>query len=86
MRLAMSETTTVPKKYLRREEAAHYVAATWGFPCSRQWLAKLATTGGGPAFYKAGRYPIYATCDLDAWAESRLSGPMRASGVPADKG
>lgn len=79
----MSEIRTLPKKYLRRNEAALYIVDTWGFPCSRQWLAKLATVGGGPVFYKAGRYPVYATSDLDAWAKARLSEPMRATGIPA---
>jgi hypothetical protein len=36
--------------YLRRDQAATYIQDTYGFPCSRQWLAKLAVTGGGPAF------------------------------------
>src|SRR5436853_20513 len=40
------------KRFLRRTEAATYVTDRYGFPCSRQWLAKLAVVGGGPVFRK----------------------------------
>lgn len=72
-----------PYKLLRRKEAAKYVQETYAFPVSVQWLAKLVSTGGGPVFVKAGRYPLYRVSDLDAWAQSRLSKPMRATGIPA---
>ena len=65
-------------RFLRRADAAAYVRQTYGFPCSRQWLAKLAVVGGGPIFRKAGRYPIYRPTDLDAWAQARI-GPAQAS-------
>jgi hypothetical protein len=66
------------KRFLRRAEAATYVTDRFGFPCSRQWLAKLAVIGGGPLFRKAGRYPIYLPEDLDRWAQSRI-GPAQQS-------
>ncbi|GJD90758.1 hypothetical protein BHAOGJBA_4300 [Methylobacterium hispanicum] len=62
---------TGPKK--RRVAAAQYIVDRHGIPCSPKTLAKLACVGGGPAFYKAGRIPLYADADLDAWAASRLS-------------
>jgi hypothetical protein len=65
-------------RFLRRADAASYVNKTYGFPCSRQWLAKLAMIGGGPVFRKAGRFPLYKPSDLDAWAHSRI-GPAQAS-------
>jgi hypothetical protein len=71
-------TSTAPSRpasqptYLRRDEAASYVRAKYGFPCSKQWLARLAVIGGGPAFRKAGRFPLYDTPDLDAWAQSKI--------------
>jgi hypothetical protein len=68
-------------RYLRRAAAAHYVQAEWGLPCSAKWLAKLAVVGGGPTYRKAGRFPLYTPHDLDAWAESRLSGPRRSTSV-----
>jgi hypothetical protein len=68
------------RRYLRRAEAATYVRERFGFPCSRQWLAKLAVIGGGPVFRKAGRTPLYAPADLDAWATGRIGQPQRSTG------
>lgn len=70
-------------KFLRRDEAARYVREKWGQPCSPRWLAKLAVVGGGPIFRKAGRFPLYTTDDLDAWAEARLGKPQRSTSVEA---
>jgi len=80
----MNDTSTSPEpksivRYLRRVDAADYLQSTYGFPCSRQWLAKLAVTGGGPVFRKAGRTPLYAPSDLDAWAEARIGAPVRST-------
>ena len=60
------------RKPLRRPDAAAYVSATYGIPCSSQWLAKLAVVGGGPLFHKAGRTPLYPPDALDRWALERL--------------
>jgi hypothetical protein len=73
-----SQSTASQNRFLRRADAAAYVSQTYGFPCSRQWLAKLAVIGGGPIFRKAGRFPIYRPTDLDQWAQARI-GPARAS-------
>ncbi len=78
----MSEPLTT-QRYLRRADAAYYVRTTWGIPCSAKWLAKLAVVGGGPIFRKAGRFPIYAPTDLDAWAEARIGAPRRSTSVAA---
>src|SRR5262245_47635691 len=69
--------TSIPK-YLRREPAAQYVRETWGIRCSPKYLAKLAVVGGGPAFRKAGRDPLYEPPDLDDWARSKI-GPRVSS-------
>jgi hypothetical protein len=74
---------TLPPRYLRRKEAADYVATVYGFPCSRQWLAKLAVVGGGPVYRKAGRTPLYAPADLDQWAESRIGEARRSTSTRA---
>jgi hypothetical protein len=66
-------------QYMNRARAAAYVAGRYGFPCSKQWLAKLAVNGGGPLFRKAGRTPIYAPADLDVWAESRIGDVVRST-------
>ena len=61
-------------KYLNRKAASEYLLSTWGLARSANYLAKLAVIGGGPAFRKANRAPLYAREDLDSWA-SDLIGP-----------
>lgn len=56
-------------KYLRREAAAEYLKARYGFT-TRKSLAKLASTGGGPPMMKAGGIALYEISQLDAWAEA----------------
>ena len=58
---------------LRRQAAAAYIRDTHGQVCASRTLAKLASLGGGPAFRKAGKFPLYEPDDLDAWAMARLS-------------
>jgi hypothetical protein len=69
------------QRYLRRSYAAGYIRDIWGLPCSPRWLAKLAVTGGGPVFRKAGRFPVYMIADLDLWAEERIGAPRRSTSV-----
>lgn len=78
--------TAVQPRYLRRSDAAAYVRATYGFPCSRQWLAKLAVVGGGPVFHKAGRVPLYAPVDLDSWAMVRIGRPRLSTSDMSGEG
>ena len=63
---------------LRRREAAEYILARYGF-CTEKTLAKLACVGGGPAYRRAGKFPLYSPIDLDAWAQSRLSKPVKST-------
>lgn len=70
-------------KFHESASAADYIREKYGHRCSTAWLAKLRVVGGGPTFRKAGRTPIYAEDDLDAWARSRLSGPMRSTSEAA---
>src|ERR1700719_4376010 len=70
-------------RYFRRDAAARYVRETWGLPCSTRWLAKLAVVDGGPIYRKAGRTPIYAPADLDAWAQARIGAPQKSSSAKA---
>ena len=65
--------TSTRRVLLRRKAAAEYIRDIHGQPCAAKTLAKLASVGGGPAFRKAGKYPIYAPDDLDEWALARLS-------------
>ena len=66
----------IPSRMLRRTEAAQYVTNKFGIPCSPKTLAKLAcVTSTGPPFRLAGRFPLYPTDGLDAWAQSKI-GPL----------
>ena len=57
---------------LRRAAASAYLREKWGVDRATGTLAKLAVVGGGPPFRKAGRIPLYAPTDLDAWASELL--------------
>ncbi len=70
--------TDADPKFLRRRAAAKYLKNRYGFTTEKT-LSKLASTGGGPVFRKAGSVVLYDVRDLDDWAESRLSGPMRST-------
>jgi hypothetical protein len=64
--------TENPNAPLRRDQAAEYIRANYGAPCTRSWLAKLASVGGGPAYQKFSRFPLYRKDDLDAWAQGKI--------------
>ena len=64
--------------YLRRNQAAAYLQARYG-AYTTDTLAKLACIGGGPRFRKLGPFPVYAPDDLDLWATSRMSRPVRST-------
>lgn len=73
---ADSPSCTASSKLFRRADAAQYVTATYGFPCSPKTLAKLACiSSDGPPFRMAGRIPLYPQDGLDAWARSKI-GPL----------
>ena len=60
------------KPRLRRWEAVEYLKITYGIELAPATLAKWATTGGGPAYQKSLRTPLYPKEELDRWAEARL--------------
>ena len=63
-------------RLLRRTEAAKYITDNFGFSCSPRTLAKLACVSStGPPFRLAGRFPLYPTSGLDAWALAKI-GPL----------
>jgi hypothetical protein len=70
--------------YLRRDDAAAYVRQKHKISCTAGYLAKLASVGGGPVFHRLhNRWAVYTEEDLDSWALSRISRPMRkASDLP----
>lgn len=63
--------------FLRRAEAGAYLKAKYGFGSGKS-LAKIATEGGGPPFFKAGNIALYSYAALDAWAMEKI-GSQRAS-------
>ena len=63
---------------MRRRQASEYLAVEHGITLSPATLAKLAVTGGGPAFWKDGPFAIYGRDHLDQFAARRL-GELRTS-------
>ena len=64
--------------YLRRSQAAAYLKNHYG-AYTTETLAKLACVGGGPVFKKFGPFPVYTQEDLDNWALSRMTRPVRST-------
>lgn len=66
-------------EHMNRREASAYIRQRWGLRCAPSTLAKMAITGEGPPFRKAGKWPIYERGDLDKWAQKRMSPPARST-------
>ena len=81
------QPASIPQN-MRRAEAANYLREVHGIPCSPATLAKYACHGHGPgpAFRKAGKFPLYARDDLDAWANQRLTRLVRSTSELVDSG
>ena len=62
---------------LRRKAAARHLTER-GLQVAAQTLAKYAVVGGGPAYRRFGRFPLYKVADLNSWAVARL-GPRQSS-------
>lgn len=67
------------ERYYRRREASAYLREKWAMRCAEQTLARYAVEGCGPPFRRFGRDIVYEESALDAWAESRLSGPIHST-------
>ena len=63
------------KPRLRRCEASTYLALRHGVTLAPATLAKMACAGGGPAFQRMNRSPLYSTEELDRWVAARLGAP-----------
>jgi hypothetical protein len=50
-----------------------------GYPVAAGTLATKAVRGGGPPYRKFGKRVLYRLGDAVAWAQSRLSAPMRST-------
>ena len=64
--------TPHPDALLRRADAAKALTEA-GYPTPKATLATLACRGGGPAFHRYGKIPLYRWRDALAWAKARLS-------------
>jgi hypothetical protein len=71
---ANADVAITRKRDMTRIEAAQYITDHW-FPCSPKTLAKLAVIGGGPAFRKAGRVPLYSVSSCDQYGNGKI-GPL----------
>jgi hypothetical protein len=60
------------KPRLRRWEASEYMEFAHGLTIAPATLAKLASVGGGPAFHRVGRIPLYPRDELNRWAAAKL--------------
>lgn len=58
---------------MNAEETSQYLFEKFGLRYQSSTLMKLRHTGGGPVFYKAGRFPLYAETDVCAWAATKIS-------------
>lgn len=68
-----------PPTRMRGKQASEYLELKFGIVRTASTLAKLRSTGGGPAYQKCNRWPLYRPEDLDDWAERILSRPMRST-------
>lgn len=64
---------------LRRWEVPPYVKDRFGIDIAPSTLAKLASIGGGPPFYRNARAPLYPVDLLDEWAMARRGGVVRST-------
>lgn len=71
------------KPRLRRTEASAYLLQRHGVTMAPRTLAKLACIGGGPAFRRDGRIPVYDRSELDRWALARLGEPVSSTSEEA---
>jgi len=63
---------------MRRDAAARYLKDKFGFG-SVSLLAKGVVSGDTPAFFKRGHIVLYTQEDLDDYARSKISGPLRST-------
>src|SRR3546814_14933066 len=56
-----------------RKRASFYLRATFDLPTTPASLATMATRGGGPRFFRIGKYARYRRRDLAEWALKRFS-------------
>ena len=74
----MQEFDIQANPLFRRVAAAEYISRHY-FPIAYRTLSKIACVrSDGPPYRLAGRVPLYAKSDLDAWAQTKIT-PARTS-------
>jgi len=72
---------------MSRSEASEYLWQIHGLKYATGTLAKLAHTGGGPGYRKAGlRRTLYDQEILDQWAKEKLGPVLRSSADKSSSG
>jgi len=69
--------TELDKRFDTREASALLRAK--GYATAPATLNKLRCIGGGPAFEKFGRRPLYSETSLLEWVRARTTGSLRSS-------
>lgn len=64
--------------FLSRKEAVNWLNRA-GCKTTANTLAKYATVGGGPAYFKFGAKVVYTPKLLREWVNRRLSGPFNST-------
>jgi hypothetical protein len=65
-------------KRLDTRQASAFLTAS-GYTTAPATLNKLRCIGGGPAFEKFGRRPLYSETSLLEWVQSRTTHPLRST-------
>ena len=71
-------------QFLRREQASQYLADVWGLSFTPGSIAKLCSLKRGPATHYDGRRALHTPESLDAFARSRIKGPVARLADPAE--
>jgi hypothetical protein len=66
------------EKRLNTREASIFLSDL-GYATAPASLNKLRCIGGGPAFEKFGRRPLYSEKSLLEWVHGRTTGPLRST-------
>tara|TARA_R110000824_G_scaffold3839_11_gene18390 strand:+ start:15621 stop:16007 length:387 start_codon:yes stop_codon:yes gene_type:complete len=74
---------TKGRKY-NRDEAARFLRAN-SLRTTAASLATMATRGGGPTFFKIGKYCFYWQLDLETWVEQRCTGMLDSTSTTQGK-
>ena len=69
--------TDIATARLTRRQAAERIRDLHGLPCTEGQLANHASDGTGPTYRLFGPRAFYLDTDVDAWARSRISPPIR---------